>query len=273
MSVVLKDTLGRMERSAPGATISILDTAAESHRKRKRLRDTDFVQALKRIFRPSTMRKRLNKLEEEKRNEIEVSVNRTEASEAAFQAKTTEDRNEQLMLLLVSEKLYLRAMKGVEKLNEPDEVKADMSGHMERALEGVRSDINRLQRHILKGDIDSLKLKVDDLKITFINQDTKASLEKLANEHQIDKMTYRIFEWLSLAGAAAITGVGVAFPPIQGILFPLAGAVTALAGRMRWKARSEKIKMVTIKKLIRDRTDYTQAEAPVQEPVSLKLAA
>ena len=273
MSVVLKGTVGMMERLAPGASISKLDTEAESHRKRKRFSDTDFVQALKRIFRPSTMRKRLNKLEEEKRNEIEVSVNRTEASEAAFQAKTTEDRSEQLMLLLVSEKLYLRALNGVDRLSEPDEVKADMSSHMERALEGVRSDINRLQRHILKGDIDSLRLKVDDLKITFINQDTKASLEKLANEHQIDKMTYRIFEWLSFAGAAAITGAGVAFPPIQGVFFPLAGAATALGGRMRWKARSEKIKTVTIKKLIRDRTDYTQAEVQVPEPAPLKLAA
>ncbi len=273
MSVVLKDTVGRVERLALGASISRLDTEAESHRKRRRFRETDFVQALKRILRPSTMRRHLNKLEEEKRNEIEVSVNRTEASEAAFQAKTTEDRNEQLMLLLVSEKLYLRALKGVERLNEPDEVKVDMSGHIERALEGVRSDLNRLERHILRGDIESLRLKVDDLKITFINQETRASLEKLANEHQIDKMTYRIFEWLSLGGAAAVTGVAIAFPPVQGVLFPLAGAITALAGRMRWKARSEKIKTVTIKKLIRDRTDYTQAETQVPDPAPLKLAA
>lgn len=275
MSVVLKDTAGRMERLASGASISILETDVQSHLKRKKLRDTDFVQALKRIFRPSTMRKSLTRIEEEKRNEIEVSVNRTEASEAAFQAKTTEDRNEQLMLLLVSEKLYLRALGGVERLNEPDEVKADMSSHMQRALEGVRSDINRLQRHILKDDIDSLRLKLDDLKITFLSPETKASLEKLANEHQIDKMTYRIFEWLAVAGAAAITGIGVAFPPVQAILFPLAGAITALGGRMRWKARSEKIKMVTIKKLIRDRTDYTQAEAkaPAIEQAPVKLAA
>ena len=273
MSVVLKDTVGRVERLALGASISRLDTEAESHRKRRRFRETDFVQALKRILRPSTMLRHLNKLEEEKRNEIEVSVNRTEASEAAFQAKTTEDRNEQLMLLLVSEKLYLRALKGVERLNEPDEVKVDMFGHIERALEGVRSDLNRLERHILRGDIESLKLKVDDLKITFINQETRASLEKLANEHQIDKMTYRIFEWLSLGGAAAVTGVAIAFPPVQGVLFPLAGAITALAGRMRWKARSEKIKTVTIKKLIRDRTDYTQAETQVPDPAPLKLAA
>ena len=273
MSVVLKDTVGRVERLALGASISRLDTEAESHRKRRRFRETDFVQALKRILRPSTMRRRLSKLEEEKRNEIEVSVNRTEASEAAFQAKTTEDRNEQLMLLLVSEKLYLRALNGVDRLTEPDEVKVDMSSHIERALEGVRSDLNRLERHILKGDIESLRLKVDDLKITFINQETRASLEKLANEHQIDKMTYRIFEWLSLGGAAAVTGVAIAFPPVQGVLFPLAGAITALAGRMRWKARSEKIKTVTIKKLIRDRTDYTQTETHVPEPAPLKLAA
>ncbi len=49
--------------------------------------------------------------------------------------------------------------------------------------------------------------------------------------------------------------MGIVFSPVQGILLPIAGAIAALGGRMRWKSRSERTKMITVKELIRDRSD------------------
>ncbi len=191
MTVVLNDVMGtRVKLATPKAGFSSLEPGVES--KRRRIRDSEFVQSMKRIVRPGMIRKRLDTIEESKRDETEVNVNRIEASAAAFQAKTTDDLHEQLLLLLTAEKLYERSLEGVIHLNKKQKIKDSMACALNRALEGVRNDLAGLEGHILEDDINAFRIKVGDLKTTFVSAETEASLQKLAREHQIDSMTYRI---------------------------------------------------------------------------------
>jgi hypothetical protein len=246
---------------------SVADVEQERYR---RIRDSDRFQALKRIFRTANFYKDLKDIARETKDEVDFSVDRMEASEAAFQAHRRDDVKEKLEFLLISERLYKRALDTLEKIGEQISTKDEMAHHISRSLDWVRSDIEEIEDSILKSAFDEAKIRVETAQLDLLSQNTQIALRKRIRDHKIEKTKYRILAAGCVIGGSVLIAATFAMPLIAPVADFAAGGAYLWAGRMYWKSKAEHVKMMTVKEASEDkveRQDPTSQDRPKQTVV------